>query len=213
MNDYFNDFFTEHADLSKCRDSIEQAFLCIKGCYLNKGKLLICGNGGSASDAEHIVGELMKGFLLERGIPRNDRDAITEKFPDEAEYLIKNLQRALPALSLVSQTAFLTAYMNDKAPDMIFAQQVYGYAEKVDALIVISTSGNAANVCNAARVARSIGVRTIGMTGEKKCLLDGLCDIVIKVPSDITYKIQELHVSVYHVLCSALENEFFGNEG
>lgn len=206
----FEFLFTEHEYLLQCRDSIYLAFHMIKRCYENNGKLLICGNGGSASDAEHIVGELMKGFKLRRQIPREDEHRIAKTIQVDSGYISSKLQRALPAISLASHISLCTAIINDTAPDMVYAQQVYGYGKRNDVVVGISTSGNTANVANAIKTARAFGIKSICLTGIKKCVMDELCDVVIKVPSEKTYRIQEMHAGAYHALCAALEEEFFG---
>ncbi len=206
----FDNLFIARPDLEICRRSIADAFNILQACYRNKGKVLICGNGGSAADSEHIVGELMKGFLLKREIPDEHKNRLKLAFPDQWEYLSDKLQGALPAISLVSQVALSTAIANDVDQDMVFAQQVYGYGREGDVLICISTSGNSGNVVNAARVASAFGLKAIGMTGNSGGELNKLCDVVIRVPECETYKVQEYHISVYHALCAMLEAEFFG---
>lgn len=196
--------------LACCKEDIEKAFFILKVAYENGGKVLICGNGGSASDSEHIVGELMKGFMLKRSISDEHRDKLTTAFSDDGKYLADNLQGALPAISLVSQTSLAYAFINDVAPDMVFAQQVYGYGKSGDVLIGLSTSGNSKNVVNAIKVAKAFGLKTIGMVGEKGGVMNELCDMTIKVPASETYKIQEYHLPVYHALCAMIEFEFFG---
>jgi phosphoheptose isomerase len=208
--DIFKKLFMETPEIEICREDIEKAFHVIKQCYICGGKVMVCGNGGSAADSEHIVGELMKGFILKREIPDKDKEKIMAVFPEDAHYLSKNLQGALPAISLVSQTSISTAFTNDVVPDMVYAQQVYGYACEGDVLIAISTSGNAANIVNAVKIARAFGVKSVGMTGKSGGKLKDLCDATIKVPSDITYRIQEYHLPVYHAICAAVETEFFG---
>jgi len=210
VRDIFEKLFVEIPELEICREDVEKAFHIIKQCYAGGGKVMVCGNGGSAADSEHIVGELMKGFILKREIPNRDKEMIKTAFPEDADYLSENLQGALPAISLVSQTSISTAFINDVAADMVYAQQVYGYACKGDVLIGISTSGNAANVANAVKIARVFGVKSIGITGKSGGRLKNLCDVTIKVPSEITYKIQEYHLPVYHAICAAVEAEFFG---
>lgn len=195
--------------LCVCKDALEKAYEVLRLCYLNNGKVMICGNGGSAADSEHIVGELMKGFILKRKICDVDRKKIMSLFPDEGKYLSDNLQGALPAISLVSQISISTAFINDVAADMVYAQQVYGYAKTGDVLIGISTSGNADNVLNSIKVAKSLGVICIGMTGVGGGALKKYCDVTINVPSNLTYKIQEYHQSIYHALCAMIEAEFF----
>jgi len=210
VRDIFNKLFIETPGLEICRGDIEKAFHIVKQCYTCGGKVMVCGNGGSAADSEHIVGELMKEFILSRKIPDKDKEKIKAFFPEDAHYLSQNLQGALPAISLVSHTSVMTAFINDVAPDMAYAQQVYGYAREGDVLIAISTSGNAANIVNAVKIARAFGVKSVGMTGKSGGKLKELCDVTIKVPSDITYRIQEYHIPVYHAICAAIEAEFFG---
>ena len=195
--------------LQVCREGIEDAFDQLKKCYSNGGKVLICGNGGSASDSEHIVGELMKGFLLKRKIIEDDVSKIKALFPEDCEYLSNHLQGALPAISLVSQSSISSAFINDVAADMVFAQQVYGYAKQGDILIGLSTSGNSKNVVNAIKTAKAFGLATIGMTGEGGGMMKELCDVLIAVPAMETYRIQEYHLPVYHAICAMIECEFF----
>jgi len=206
----FDQLFTAHPALSVCRDDIRSAFELLIECYSGNGKLLVCGNGGSAADSEHIVGELMKGFILQRKLPEEQQEFLHREAPEEAEFLIQSLQQALPAISLVSHTALMTAYANDKAADCIFAQQVLGYGLEGDVLLAISTSGNSANVLYALRVARMKKMKIIGLTGEAGGKMVNACDVTIRVPSNITYQIQEYHLPVYHCLCACVENEKFG---
>lgn len=205
----FNAIFSNYPQLETCKTNIEEAFLLLKQCYEKGGKLLICGNGGSAADSEHIVGELMKGFILKREITSEDSQKIKDAFPENSEYFSQHLQRALPAISLVSHLALTSAFINDIAPDMVFAQQVYGYAQKDDVLLGLSTSGNSANVLNAIKIARAFGIKNIGMTGGDGGFMKDLCDVIIKVPTNDTFRIQEYHLPIYHVLCAMLEEEFF----
>lgn len=185
--------------LSACREDIKQAEKLLIDTYKHGGKVLVCGNGGSAADSEHIVGELMKGFLLKRPVA----DARI------AEALRGKLQGALPAISLVSQSAILSAYSNDVDPDMVYAQLVYGYANEGDLVIGLSTSGNSKNVVYAQMVAKAVGAKTLSLTGEKESRLSELSDVTIRVPETETYKVQELHLPVYHYLCAAVEKTFF----
>lgn len=195
--------------LTACGSSIENAFELLRQCYTQGGKVLACGNGGSAADSEHIVGELMKGFILKRRICLTDSEKLKSVFPEDGQYLAENLQGALPAISLVSQSAISSAFINDVAPDMVFAQQVYGYGRPGDVLIGLSTSGNSKNVVNAIKVAKVFGIKTVGMTGESGGMMNELCDICIKVPATATYRVQEFHLPVYHALCAMIEAEFF----
>lgn len=199
----------KYPELSLCVKDIEMAFELLVSSYRNNGKVLLCGNGGSASDCEHIVGELMKGFTLRRPVDSDYRQRLVEIDPVEGEYLANHLQQALPAISLVSQTALMTAFVNDVAADMVFAQQVYGYGEKQDVLIGLSTSGNSKNVIKAFTVAKAIGMKTIAFTGKSGGKLKEISDVSICVPWEETLDIQERHLPIYHSLCIMLEKEFF----
>jgi D-sedoheptulose 7-phosphate isomerase len=206
---YIDELIERYPALVVCKGSIISATELLIKSYKNGGKLLICGNGGSAADSEHIVGELMKGFCLPRHINLELSNKL-RKISDNAEYLIDNLQYGLPAISLVSHTALSTAFANDKAPDVCFAQEVLGYGKSGDVLLGISTSGNSKNVVYAAQVAKTIGINVIALTGEKDNKLERYASVNIKVPSSVTFKIQEFHLPVYHAICLALEDEFFG---
>ncbi len=188
-----------YSNLTNCKVSIEKSVDMIINTYENGGKILVCGNGGSAADCEHIVGELMKGFL-------SHREVTDERIPEDIR---KNLQGSLPAISIPSQCAILSAFINDVEPSMAYAQMVYGYAKENDLLICISTSGNSKNVVNAAEVAKAMNIKTIAMTGDRDSLLSNICDVTIQVPETETYKIQELHLPVYHYLCAETEKHFF----
>lgn len=192
--------YERYPALEVCREEIENAVDLLISTYKNGGKVLVCGNGGSASDSEHIVGELMKGFLSERAVK-------DERIPEELQ---KGLQGSLPAISLPSQSAILSAFINDVEPEMMYAQLVYGYAKENDLVIGLSTSGNSKNVVRAIEVAKCVGAKTLSMTGEKESKLSELSDITIKVPSTETYKIQEYHLPVYHYLCMEVEKAMFG---
>lgn len=201
-----------YSELEEVYENIFETINIIKGCYENGCKVLVCGNGGSAADSEHIVGELMKGFLLPRTIKNEDKEIIKDMFPDDAHYLIENLQQALPTISLVSQTSLQTAFANDNAPDLSFAQQVYGYGNSGDVLISISTSGNSKNVLYASQIAKMKQLKVISLTGATGGKLKVLSDVIINVPSNKTFEIQEYHLPIYHAICACLENEFFGEE-
>ena len=185
--------------LNQCKEDIEKALKMMIDTYKNGGKILVCGNGGSASDSEHIVGELLKGFILKR--PVSDK-----RIP---ERLRKGLQGSLPAISLPSQSAILSAFINDVDPEMMYAQLVYGYAKAGDLLIGLSTSGNSKNVVNAIEVAKCLGIKTLSMTGMNESKMSELSDVTIKAPETETYKIQEYHLPVYHYLCAEVEKEMF----
>lgn len=198
-----------YPDLQPARAHIQSAIELLLGCYRNGGKLLICGNGGSAADCEHMVGELMKGFFLKRPLPAEMRRQLIDAFPTEGDYLADHLQGALPAISLVSQSAIISAFSNDVAADMVFAQQVYGYGRPNDVVLGISTSGNSTNVIHALQVGRALGLKTLGLTGESGGKMKALCDVAICAPFARVDAIQERHLAIYHVLCAAVEAEFF----
>lgn len=209
MDAYIQRLIDRYSDLAVCVEAIEAAYSILATAFQQRRKLLICGNGGSAADSEHIVGELMKGFRSRRSIPVSTRERLIAEWPQEGAYISEHLQGALPALSLSAHTAFTTAYANDVAADLVFAQQVYGYGEPGDVLLCISTSGRSTNVCQAARVAQTLGLHTIGLTGRDGGLLATLCDIAICVPRSAVEDIQEMHLPVYHTLCLMLEAHFF----
>ena len=185
------------------------AYELLRGSYENRHKLLVCGNGGSAADAEHIVGELMKGFKLPRRVEDSFADRLAEIDPELGPVLAENLQGALPAIALDGHPALSTAYMNDCEPLLCFAQQVYGYGSKGDVMLAISTSGNSQNVLYAAVAAKALGLHVIGLTGAKESRLSAMADVCIRVPEKETYMVQELHLPVYHCLCLMLEEFFF----
>lgn len=198
--------------LNDCSISIQEAIEGIITCFELDGKLLACGNGGSAADCEHIVGELMKSFRLPRYLEQETQDRLYTMYPNDATLMIQNLQRAVPAISLVSQTALMTAFGNDVSSQMVFAQQVFSYGRPGDILLAISTSGNSANILYAAQIARLQGVKVIALTGRNGGRLKQYSDTSICVPSDITYQIQEYHLPVYHCICACVENELFREE-
>ena len=205
-----NDLLSRYPLLKVCEERIEKSFLLLKQSYTDGGKLLICGNGGSAADAEHIVGELMKGFKSPRLLDEASQQKLKDIDKEEGSLLAENLQGALPAIALDGHPALTTAYINDCNPLLCFAQQVNGYGREGDALIGISTSGNSQNVIYAAVTAKAKGMKVVGLTGAKDSKLSKLADVCIQVPETETYKIQELHLPVYHCLCLMLEEEFFG---
>lgn len=198
--------------LKSCEEKIIQAIDLLINCYENHHKILVCGNGGSAADAQHIVGELMKGFVLPRTLPSEKQEVIRQMFPETSQYLIDNLQETLPAISLLGETALTSAYSNDRAPDLVFAQQVLGYGNAGDVLFAISTSGTSRNVIYACQMAKVQNIQIIGLTGASGGTMKDMCDVAICAPSDSTYQIQEYHLPIYHAICLALEEEFFGEE-
>jgi len=205
----FDTLFSNYPQLDDCQGDIISAFELIKECYLSNGLIMTCGNGGSASDAGHIVGELMKGFKLKRPLTAEQEKKLTGFFPEEGKYLSSHLQQAIPAITLTDQTSLSSAFANDVAQDMVFAQQVFGYGKPGDVLIGFSTSGNSPNVVNACKVAKAFGMKTIAMTGDAGGELLKICDITIRVPAHETYRIQEYHLPVYHCICAMLEDYFF----
>lgn len=208
---YIEELIKRYPKLSDCFNQIINALDLLIESYKKHGKLLICGNGGSSADSDHIVGELMKGFVL----PRRLNPSLCEKIKknsSNSDYLCSHLQMGLPAISLSSHNALNTAFSNDCAPDLAFAQQVLNYGNENDAFLGISTSGNSRNVVYAAEIAKTLGLVSIALTGLKESKLSSICDVTIRVPETETYKIQELHLPVYHAMCLALEEEFFGNE-
>lgn len=196
--------------LNSVKDEIVEAYFLLVESYKNEGKLLIAGNGGSAADAEHIVGELMKGFKLPRKLNENFTDKLISENEELGTVLAESLQGALPAIALDGHPALSTAYMNDCEPLLCFAQQVNGYGKAGDVFLGISTSGNSKNILYAATTAHAKGMKVIGLTGAKDSKLTQMSDVCIKVPQTETYMIQELHLPVYHCLCLMLEDEFFG---
>ena len=198
-----------YPSLSVCKEDIIKAYECLEESYTNGRKLLVCGNGGSASDSEHIVGELMKEFKLKRKVYAEQADAMKTIDPELGITLAQHLQGALPAITLTAHSSLTTAFMNDSEPVLVFAQQVNGYGKEGDCFLGISTSGNSMNVIYAAVTAKARDLKVIGLTGEKESKLSKLADVCIRVPETETYKVQELHLPVYHCLCMMLEEHFF----
>ncbi len=193
------DLLLRYPQLSVCENDIENALDLLIKAFKNGGKLLVCGNGGSSADAEHIVGELVKGFKCKRKVCDHRI----------SPHLCEKLQGGLPAFSLSSQNALITAISNDTDADMIFAQQVFAYAKPNDLVMGITTSGNSKNVVNALRLAREMGVDTLALTGADGGAVKEIANVTICVSENETYKIQELHLPVYHYLCASVEKEFF----
>ena len=202
---------SRYGALAVCESEITAAAEMLCECYKNGGKVLTLGNGGSAADALHIVGELMKCFVLDRKLDSDIRAKLLSAGGEDGEMLANNLEAPLPAISLLNETSLETAYSNDVAPELCFAQQVLGLGNEGDVLIAISTSGNSKNAVLAAKVAAAKGVKVISMTGEGGGKLKAVSDVTIAVPDTETYRIQEFHLPVYHTLCLVLEEEFFGD--
>jgi len=198
-----------YPELVICEEDIQKAIQILSDCFSAKGKLLVCGNGGSAADSEHIVGELMKGYMSKRPLPETIRKKFLTANNQQELYLADHLQGALPAISLVSQSSLISAFANDVSADLVFAQQVYGFGQPGDVLLGISTSGNAKNVNYAMQTARAIGMKTIGLSGPDGGKMKDYSDVIILVPGESTPAIQERHLPVYHTICAVLEQEFF----
>lgn len=201
---------SRYPQLKACKQSLEYAYNILEQAYENGCKLLVCGNGGSAADSEHIVGELMKEFKLKRKVYSSQAEAMKAIDPKMGQYLAENLQGTLPAIALTGHSALSTAFMNDSESVLVFAQQVNGYGKYGDILLGISTSGNSKNVLYAAITAKARGLKVIGLTGAKDSELSVLADVCIQAPETETYKIQELHLPIYHCICLMLEEHFFG---
>lgn len=199
--DHLKRLLERYPALKGLENGISESYELIKESYENGGKLLICGNGGSAADSDHIVGELMKGFYKARSLPEEER----KRYGDLGD----RLQGALPAIALTQHSALSTAFLNDVDPQMIFAQQVYGYGRPGDVFLGLSTSGNSENVVSAAKVASAKGMKVITMTGRDGGRLKELSDVCLIVPAHITADIQEYHLPIYHALCAMLEEYFF----
>ncbi len=208
-NAVLEDLYRRYPALRPCAADIGRALDMLTACYRNGGKLLACGNGGSAADADHLVAELMKDFLRPRPLEGEVRRRLEEAEGADGRFLAGSLQGALPAISLGAHGALLSAFSNDRAPEAAFAQQVLGYGRPGDVLVCFSTSGNSRNAVLAAVAARSLGLAVVGLTGRAGGKLAPLCDASVRVPAEETYQVQELHLPVYHALAAALEAEFF----
>ena len=203
VKDIFEELFERYPALEVCREDINRAYLALKECYDNGGKLLCCGNGGSCADSDHLVGELMKGFLKQRPLSADEKSKFSE------QSVANGLQKGLPAISLTAQTALMTAFLNDCDTALVYAQQVYGYAKKNDVLIGFSTSGNSKNVVYALDAAKAAGIKSITVTGSKESKCSENSDICIRLPETETFKIQELTLPVYHCLAAMIEATYF----
>jgi len=210
MNHHIDRLILRYPVLAPCREDVEAAFHLLERSFVQDRKLLIAGNGGSAADAEHIVGELMKSFALPRRLDAKLCKSIRAADDQMGRMLSENLQGALPAIALDGHFALSTAYANDCEPLLCFAQQVNGYGKPGDVFWGISTSGNSRNVLYAAAVARAKGMAVLGLTGQRESRLSKMADVCVRVPETEVYRVQELHLPVYHTLCLMLEERFFG---
>lgn len=206
---YIDELIGRYPILYSVKQAIVDAYLVMETAYENGGKLLIAGNGGSAADSEHIAGELMKRFQISRPIPQEFANKLIEIDSLRGAELAKNLEQPLTAIPLVAHEALTTAYINDVDGLGVFAQQLYGYGKTGDVFLGISTSGNSKNVIYATIVARALGLKVIGLTGNSGGELAKVADVTVTVPEEDTYKIQELHLPIYHCWCHMLEAHFF----
>lgn len=206
-----NELIKRNPELGALKEKIENAKNLIIKCYENSGKLLLCGNGGSSADCDHIVGELMKGFIKTRPLDEKLREEMKKKSPSLDDEILTSLQSGLPAISLTAQTALTSAFSNDIDPSLVFAQQVLALGKAYDILICLSTSGNSGNVVNAAKIAKALDITVISLTGDGGGKLKELSDVCISVPRKETFLVQELHLPIYHYLCAAVEEHFFKN--
>ena len=210
LNQHIELLIKRYPVLNDIKNDIIEAYLILQECYENDGKLLIAGNGGSAADAEHIAGELMKRFKSPRPISSELAEKLKQIDAVRGEQLVANFECSL--IPLVAHEALTTAYINDVDGLGVFAQQLFGYGKRGDVFLGISTSGNSKNVMNATVIARALGIKVVGLTGKTGGELASVCDVCIKVPEIETYMIQELHLPIYHCLCLMLEDYFFGNK-
>jgi D-sedoheptulose 7-phosphate isomerase len=211
MNDIvIDDLLVRYSELGPLRETLDDGLKLLYETYKSGRKIMVCGNGGSAADSEHIVGELMKGFKSKRAIREDQAQAFNSMYPRDSEGFIKNLQQGIPSLSLVSNAALTSAIINDGEASYVFAQQVFGIGKPGDVLIAISTSGNSENVVKAAQVANVLGMKVIVLSGATGGKLRELATVSICVPSSDVAEIQELHLPIYHCLCLGLEKLCFG---
>lgn len=209
-SDIIEKLFLTYPSIEAQRNSVEAANQLFIECAKNEGTVMTCGNGGSAADSEHIVGELMKGFNLKRELTAEQKARFEADTVGQA--IAKTLQRAVRAISLCSQSALISAFANDVGAENVYAQQVFAYAQKpCDLLVCMTTSGNSVNVVNAAITAKACGIKSLAITGINGGEIEKYADVTIKLPSKLTYRVQELTVVLYHALCAAVENEMFSD--
>lgn len=209
MNNMRTELLVRYPCLEAVIDSIDAAAQMMVDTYKNGGTVLVCGNGGSCADSDHIVGELMKGFLSLRPMSEEQKSSMADILDED---ILTKLQRGIPAISLPAQSAVISAYANDVDPELVYAQLVFGYGKKQDMLIGLSTSGNSKNVVAAAKVARAMGIKTLALTGARDSRLSELCDVTVKAPEIETFKVQELHLPIYHYLCAYVEKYLVGGK-
>ena len=209
IEDILDELMLRYPELTESKDDIAEAYRLIRHSYDNGGKLLIAGNGGSAADSEHIVGELMKGFTKKRPVDSVLRNRLEKADPELGKKLADKLQGALPAIALTGHNALTTAYANDVDGSLAFAQQLYGYAKPEDVFLGITTSGNSGNVVAAALTAKALGLKVIALTGGSGGRIKAIADCAVTAPANETFRIQELHLPIYHALCRMLEETYF----
>ena len=207
--DYIAQLIERYPVLTSVENEIRTAYQVLEKAYTNHKKLLVGGNGGSCADAEHIVGELMKGFVKKREIPEKMQERLLGLDQELGKHLANGLQSSLRAIAITGHAGFSTAFANDVDPEMTYAQQVNGYGDEGDVLLAISTSGNAKNLVYAALTARAKDMPVILLSGKDGGKLRAIADVSIVVPNQETYQIQELHLPIYHALCLQLEDKFF----
>lgn len=205
---FVNAFFERHPDLTSLQEQILEVCHTVEKAFADGHQLLLCGNGGSSADCDHIAGEFLKGFLLKRPVKEDFRRAM-EKYGAEGTDIADKLQMGLPTISLNTHSAAISAFSNDVDPELIYAQQVLAYGKPGDVLIGISTSGNANNVAAAVMTANALGLHTVGLTGKDGGKLAQLAEKALIMPQWETYRIQEDHLAVYHLLCAVVEYELF----
>lgn len=205
---FLDDLISRYPSLKGCEDSIEKAFNLLVQLFSSGGKMLVCGNGGSAADSEHLVGELIKSFIKRRDLPDIEKSKF-DQFGEEGKYIAAKLQGALPAISISFLTAYGTAYINRFDPDLVFAQQVYGLGNEKDLLFVFSASGNSKNIFNAVITAKAKGMHVIALTGESSGRIAEYCDVIVQMPAFLSSLVQEYYLPVYHTLAYMLEENFF----
>ncbi len=204
----FDKLYKDYPALLVNKADIEAAYNYLVKCAKEGAFIYCCGNGGSAADSEHITGELMKGFILKR--PLSEEEKARFSALEGGDEIASKLQKGIRCISLVSQSGVISAFANDIDPSLVYAQQVYAYAKSEnDVLIALSTSGNSLNIVNAVKAAKAAGIKTVSITGEKDSKLSALSHVTIKLPTTVTYEVQELTLPVYHALCAAVEAEMF----
>lgn len=207
-NKYISDFLNRYKEMDYLKKPLEDAITMIVEMR-KENKMLICGNGGSAADSEHIAGELLKSFTLKREVPCELREKLISEYGKEGEFISSNIQSGVKAIPLTSFCAYNTAFLNDCSDKLLFAQLVNALGIKGDILLSISTSGNSANVLYASKLAKVLGMKVIALTGDSGGKLKEVADVLLNVPSNIVYRIQEYHLPIYHLICLCVEAELF----